>query len=517
MHKKLLFCMLMNFVLQAEFMMYKVDLHNDKNFLPLNYGAMSTSDQKYIQELYQNSIYRYQFPTVKLFYHTFSKQEKIDYDNALKKPYGLFLLTKSRLELLSDNQYSVIWIPTTIFEISALYIYFAAIQSEKKKLPINDFPLMDQTFIKLAESLLAESVYSLKSYQVETDFSMRDPFYHLYFVSCDYVLRTFKNQTISFDYQDSRIIDQWLLYIKQIGSQLRQHSKQDSRSAGFNSVYVSDCLSVIQRYLGYEQEALKNNQFILVRGTNGQSLEGWDMVDYRLGKTVLNGISYGYSLFAGTVFDRKIFPSPARAIDYIVTFKIGYVLLIDIADVFKVKFFMIEDILGKQLFVLSPLTSVLGLFGKGEFFHPHIFGDVISKLSVFEQEQSIQDWARYLSKAKIIKNNSLGLDILEQEKQFQLEEMINWGLQGRSKIESESNAELHILEQNMARDLEQLFLRGKVAISQLDVSLLPYFDVLTVRRMIPNIDELNKDQVRALSVQISQLSQSERKLFADRR
>ena len=429
----LLILIAINQNLTAEFLLYKVDTSKIDKIEKLTYDTLTEIEKKELWTLYESTVYRYQWPTVIRFYNPsnfypkykfgrlfgelvppnvkpvienqFSESEAKEYLQALKNiPYGLFNFIKTKVEEQSNNKYSLTWVPTTIFELFAL-----------STITENEIAQYKQTQFQSANP------------SIEKTFS-------LYCKTVDAIIEryTFKNQVVQIhnpmplDLRDS--------LIQTLGQKIGQTFTFYGIPA-YMSEYDSKMRHIIKKYIDYEESAFINNQFILARGTQGYSsdiTQDLQTVDYGL-----RNFCYGYSLFAGTLFDSGFRFTGAQALQYMLSYKgIGYILLIKIED------FFIEPYTLAYLFALPPSSTLQGLFGLGENFHVRTnnFEEIpASALSQIELQLT-----QYLSQAKLVKTYidvTESKMILQSDIDIQKFELINEVLQITNSIKSEEQME----------------------------------------------------------------------------
>lgn len=431
--------------IHSEYILYKIDPQNKEQMISLNYQNIGQDEQDLLKNLYINIICRYQWPTILLQYKNFEEEEKTSYLNALKEDFGLFKFIKNKITVASNEQYSIAWVPTTVFELSMILICINEMNNEQLSLIYNK--IYDQKDINKSYATIFEE--DLSKYM---------------FKAFDFLIKEYRDSNgtfitnIEFKRQNELIVS----LVNDIGARINNvpfnkksfglvgleifAKKKGQVSVGASRLYpIYDAAwrSIIKKYISYETIAFKQNMFLLARGTNGYLSNEEEYFDYRLGGKI--GISYAYTLFAGTVFERfngieaidKIIPKGARAIDYMVNSKIGYVLCIDIANLFNTP---LQDI-----FSLPGLTTTQGLFGFGENFHPRLSQD-INKMSMAQKHEIIQNLSKYLSEAKLIKitkNTANSESLLEEDQKMQLQEIKHSEAQDRSFVEHEEKKEYY--------------------------------------------------------------------------
>lgn len=467
--------------INAEFILYKKSFKklNDKVDL-LSYKTLQEKEKKDLVDLYKTTIYKYQWPMILAYYQDFSEVEKKEYLKALEAQRGLFFLIKNKIEKKSNNKYSVEWVPTTVFEMFSIFNCIKMLTDDHlSKIHNNEFKFSEQNLIEIY-------------------FTVFDQIINFYRIEGKFITSiTQDNETII------------LKNIKLLGDMIKTNKKTHFGLSGLKQydVYDDSMLPIIQKYLQLEQKSFENNMFLLSRGTNGYNkYRSESLVDYKLGS--LNGISYGYSLFAGTIFERWYMsfndPIGARSVDYILQFKIGYVLLIKIADAFNA-----QNI--KNIFQFPILTTINGIFGVGEDFHPRLRMDV-RNLYELEQTKIAQQLADYLSNAqfiKIEKNTKLSEQILKEDKEIQLKTILHKEAQKRISIE----------QQEMVERYENIFLpmiKEKDSLFFIPVDYMKFLDINVLKSLtIDQLKSLTPDQVKALrfSGQANLLTAEQRKIL----
>ena len=404
-----------------EFILYKKDA---EKIAPLNYKNMSDNEKTELIELYEKTIIRYQWPTVLKYYSNFSHKEKQDYLHACSIKKGLSDFITKKVESLSKNKYSSAWIPTTIFELQTLSYCVKNMTEEIIKEKFTKLPnekkgdFFEIFFIQ--EYLFNIFDELLNSYQKEGAFITT-------YSGNESVVAEFINKTVT-NISNNKTFGQKFRIMYFSPEQLLQYKITWPNF----SIYEGSWLTIIQKILQVEEVAYQNNQFLLLRGTNGYNTNQQDHIDYQLGSEI--GISYGYSLFAGTVFERfykvgdknTISVAGARALDYIEHFKIGYYLSLSIKDFDNLR----------NIFSLPDLSTFESLFGAGEEFHPRLRRN-IQKLPEQQKHQIAQQLSQYLQKAKFLKLeqiNAQNQKILKQDIELQQEEILYGQGQGRFEI-----------------------------------------------------------------------------------
>lgn len=467
-------------ILKTEYLLYKLDKSEQGKINLLLYKTMPKQEKEELKKLYMDTVFKYQFPTVQCFYNEFSEQEKNGYKAALKEPYGLFEFIKKKVEKQSKNQYSLTWVPTTIFELCALYIWATTAQEGSDRFGYS------RDYINFKPNSKTE---------VFGDEAPESNDLDLYFITTDYVLEKHQDHggfinPISSNNQFKKQL------VKTIGDKIKPLNAfitqvQSNNYKHMYPIYEDSFFPIIEKYLTYEQQAFEQNMFILSRGTNGYSpaeFQNFTAIDYKLGKE--DGISYGYSLFAGTIFERfmpkSIIGGGARSIDYIKECKIGYVILIKISDYTDNATTFLKDI-----FLLPSLTTTLELFGFGENFHPRLIETSNNHLTKSQENDVIIKFTKYLSEAKIIKTTTKGiatLNTLQEDIEFQTLEFINIILQNKSSIESQEVLARDALYKEMSQTFIDNYKKGNIQFKE----IIPFLGNDTIK-------SLSKEQIQSLT------------------
>lgn len=473
---------------KSEYLFYKIDKLQPNKKLPVGYADMSDKDKREMRYLYKDELYPYLFPVVIKQYDFFYPSIKKTYLEALSQDFGLFHFVKNRIEKKSESEYSLVWVPTTIFEMYALYIFLAAAKLQLPEGDRNYCPNISVDFGKKAELWLGGKavVKDLLDNPVMNSNNkeqLRDSQLSLYFVTSDYMLQHYqKNGDFMGDVLASNKDDIQKI-VKNLGQNLKQPDLKRNNGKEQNPIWQDPFLPIVERSLLLEQQAHKKNQFLLFRGTNGFQ----DRIDMIV-PDKSNGWSYAYSLFAGSLFDRFVYPVPARTLDYMVSDKIGYVVSVNIADIFgKSSFFSHELPLSGLLnsaFYLPILITLQSVFGTGEYFHPRL-----KRISSFmpNYKQMIQSWVSYLSQAHIVKVMRAGNSsvVLQEEMIMQQQELLNSALQGVDGVASqEDQAFLEIME---AYNKEKNILMAKNKPAPRPII---FYDQTTKKRMVSQALEL---------------------------
>jgi len=406
-------------IIKSEFLICRLDQSNHNKKEAVGYVMLSPKAKLDIHELYKNTVYRYQFPTVKAFYKQFSQVEKKEYDTALrKKNGGLFEFIKNKVEAISGKKYSLVWTPTVVFEVYGLHASLGLYNLYCDADDLNSCPLIPVNVLNGFKYWASESMAKNLDHYLDEDFSLRDQDLVLYFITTDYVLNQYQQNSKFIEHVKKSNVDHVLHLLNKMLIQLK--NKKD----GERSIYRDEFLPIIKQCLFLEQDAYKNNQFLLFRGTNGYE----DRFD-RINAEKNDGWSYAYSLFAGSLFDR--FGIPARTLDFMAEKEMGYVLCIDIIEVFQKNVF---DLSGRALpeknnfFIWLPnITTVQGLFGIGEYFHPRLWSSYYDK-----NNPVVAYWLSCLSKAIVVNDNSAGKNkqnALHKEIDMQKKALLNSALQ----------------------------------------------------------------------------------------
>jgi len=478
--------------IQPEFILYK---KNADKIAPLNYKAMSDDEKTKLIELYENTIVRYQWPTVLRYYDKFTDQEKQDYEHACSVTKGLSDFIAKKVATLSNNQYGSVWIPTTTFELKTLSYCVTHMTKE----------IVDEKF----QHLKAEEIPA--AFQ---SFCLKDYLFNIF----DELLTTYRKKD-SFVTQYSGNEQFVEKFIKTIVPNLTNNTSfgQNLNIITTNptpmdfSIYESAWLNIIKKYLQAEEETLINNQFTLLRGTNGyttnqdntpdhkEKIDKHDYIDFKLGS--LRGISYGYYLFAGTVFERSCDENAenpntkelwgARALDYIVHSEIGYYVALNIKDFQTLQ----------EIFSLPDLSSFEGLFGYGEEFHPRL---KLNTNNLSEQQKNIraQMLAQLLKDAKFLQlKKTRDSEILADDILLQQAEILYGQKQGRFKIQHEEELDFY------KTFIIPLIKSGK-PLPPIVTPYFKYFNAQDLQQLTKSqLESLTPDQIESLTPdQISSLT-----------
>jgi len=345
---KILMMLLFPLSVFAEYILYRLDQAHPGRMLPIAYDTLSADEQESLQALYYSVITYYQWPTILSKFTFLELKEKNAYLKALDQPNGLLSFMHQMALARSRGIFGVAYIPTTIFEMVAILVSLQIVTP--------------QNISELYQRASQQALFGVK--QEEAVLSQRQ--------ICaigDYII-------------SSGVIgateDVLFKFVEQLGLQLAlQPNVNESIEYPSNALvhnqlrhypwYDAAWLPIMKNYIKQEIEAQRNNCFTLVRGTNGFNVTLGKVIDYELGKE--HGFSYGYSLFAGSFFERYYSTQNdtikgARVIDYIYQSSIGYVLLLPIKDA------LIGNL--KDLFWLPPVSILKSLFLKGELFHPRL-------------------------------------------------------------------------------------------------------------------------------------------------
>jgi len=499
-----------------EFILYKKDA---EKIAPLNYKNMSDNEKTELIELYEKTIIRYQWPTVLKYYSNFSHKEKQDYLHACSIKKGLSDFITKKVESLSKNKYSSAWIPTTIFELKTLSYcvqhmtenvvnqQLQHLKNQEKQAALQAFFVQNYVF-NIFDELL--NTYQQQGIFV-TQYSGNEPFVDKFIKE---IVPNLTNNT-SFG-QDLRIITHTP---QQISELTNNPLYKNLKSLNF-SIYEDEWLNIIKKYLKAEEEAFFNNQFTLLRGTNGYTInphnrptaynpniDQQDYIDFQLGGT--NGISYGYSLFAGTVLERfyqQQFsnikePRGARALDYIVNSDIGYYVTLNIKDFQSLQ----------QVFSLPGLSTFESLFGRGEEFHPRLKTntDFLS-----EQQKNIraQMLAQLLRNAKFIKIVEIypyrNEKILANDILLQQAEILYGQKQGRFKI-------MHAEDLAFYNNIIVPLIDSGKPLPQITVPYFKYLNSQALQKLTKTqLESFSAEQVNALTAtQLQQLKPDQLKIL----
>jgi len=489
--------------IKPEFILYKKDA--DK-IAPLNYKTLSDDEKTKLIELYENTIVRYQWPTVLKYYNSFKHQEKQDYDHACSITKGLSDFITQKVETLSDNQYGSVWIPTTIFELKTLSYCvkhmteeivnekLQHLKNEEKRAALQVFFVQNYLF-NICDELL--TTYRQQGVFV-TQYSGNEQFVE------NFIKQITPNLTnnISFG-QDLRI----MTYTPTEISSLKTNTLYKALTGHNFSIYEDAWLSIIKKYLKAEEEVFINNQFTLLRGTNGYTtnennmpedkptIDRHEYVDFKLGDK--DGISYGYSLFAGTVLERfyqKIYtskmPRGARALDYIVHSDIGYYITLNIHS--------FQDL--QRVFSLPGLSTFESLFGRGEEFHPRLKLDT-NYLSEQQKNIRAQMLAQLLKDAKFLQlKNTHYSETLVDDILLQQAEILYGQKQGRFKIQ-------HAEELAFCNNIVMPLIESGKALPPIVTPYFKYLNTQALQKLTnTQLESLTFDQIHSFTaLQLQQL------------
>ena len=285
----IIFVLTFGFQVHAEYILYRVGAQDPSMKATIDYDRLSPEEQLAISELYKKTIERYQWPTVMKYFSTFAPEERDRYLQALGRKNGLSDFIAHAVVTQSQGKFGALWISTTVFEMVAILL----------SLQILDAPLINTLYWNNGRYLAGAQTIVFAESQMCKIF--------------DFILREFVNLNqapLNFIQNVGEVINAYgnpnELLVDPTGQSSCLYSYE------YYPMYNQEWLPIIKNYLLQEQQAMESNCFILSRGTNGYRSDHGFVVDYETGGA--EGLSYGYSLLAGTFFERYYGQVAFRAI-----------------------------------------------------------------------------------------------------------------------------------------------------------------------------------------------------------
>lgn len=421
---------LFNTLASAEYILVK---KQGTDLIPISYSTLTDLERAEVDKIYSDILMTYQWPMITMHYPNWDKESQREVLNSLKdseNKFALFTVARQKLAEQYKDNYDLIYTPETIFEMATILQYAKNTISRTKSYPSQDLrnasyvdEFRKDNFVgKLAETLAKASELKLdkeKQYayflnQTYGIHNERQEIKEVYFDTCKYLVETYKNDLDKED-KINQIVQELLANYTALSSSfltaLKQFNSRILTKAAGGDQYPKTLLSNI--YLSLLKSAAllqfnaeKNSHFNLFRGTQGLKLNAEQqlldaptreftkeyknvesssalfnkLIAYRYNikePTALKNssnnkvedhftptsLSFGNTILSGSFYElSEGRETGARPIDFISKFNKGYSLSIPIATYLETPFV-------NQDFFVSPFSTVMSLFGHGEFFH----------------------------------------------------------------------------------------------------------------------------------------------------